>query len=194
MLTGRRQSWSGRRRECAGGAWRHFVSRYSVFFQSSIRRSKLPLYSSYPNSLYPQVQCPAHKEGAQLCLGRFVTGLLSWGCAGCWCAGCPGGFPLWKLYQVTGFIWGPDLLESSAVQGEPVFPKASRDPWDPHRQGEGRVQSWQMPVCRALLCMPTALPALANLSWKIVENSVSSEGLTSITPTEELLPSQAGDQ
>lgn len=43
-------------------------------------------------------------------------------------------------YQVTGFIWEPDSLESGAVQGEPVFPKASRDPWDPHRQGEDRAQ------------------------------------------------------
>lgn len=75
-----------------------------------------------------------------------------------------------------------------------MFPKANGDPWVPHGQGEDRAQSWQGPVHRALLCVPTAHPGTAYLSWKIpVENSISSKWLASIALTEELLPSQAGD-
>lgn len=123
------------------------------------------------------MQWPAHEEGAQLWQGRFVTGLISWGCAGCWPGAELGqaalaGSRLWQLYQVTGFIWEPDLLESGAVQGEPILPRDQQGPLGTPRQGEDRAQSWQGPIHRALLDVPTAHVALACLFWKIpVEKS-----------------------
>lgn len=54
------------------------------YFSSPVLEMKqTPSGLILPKFPVAQVQCPTHKEGAQLWQGRFVTGLLSWGCAGC---------------------------------------------------------------------------------------------------------------